>query len=123
MAIFHGKSGTVTWAAGQTSHVTNWTLSATADVAEATAMGDTYKSHTVGFLDSSATCTSFIPAAGLDPDLGSDLGTSNTLVLYDGNNTFTATMIITDISLNVDSDGNPTATTSYVGNGTAVVQS
>ena len=122
MAVFHGKAGTVTWASGSTAAVTNWTLSVTADVAESTAMGNTYKARTVGFLDSSATVTAYVPSGGLDPSIGSDLGTPASLVLGDGNNTFTATMICTDISLNVDADGNPTQTSSFVGNGTAVIQ-
>ncbi len=122
MAVFHGKAGTVTWAVGATAAVTNWTLTITADVAESTAMGNTYKNRTVGFLDSAATVTAYVPSGGLDPSIGTDLGTSGILVLSDGNNTFTVTMLCTDISLNVDADGNPTQTTSFVGNGTAVVQ-
>ncbi len=123
MAVFHGKAGTVNWDSTSTAHVTNWTLTTTADVAEATAMGDTYKSRTVGFLDSSATVTAFIPVAGLEPSIGSDLGTSAVLILdTTTGKQYTVTMICTDISPNVDSDGNPTATYSFIGNGTAVVE-
>ena len=123
MAIFHGKSGTVNWEGTGTEHVTNWTLSVTADVAEATAMGDTYKSHTIGFLDSSATVTAYVPAAGLEPSVGTDLGKSAALILDTvGGLPYSGTMICTDISINADADGNPSATYSFVGNGTAITQ-
>ncbi len=123
MTVFNGKAGTANWAAGGTSHVTNWTLNVTADVAEATAMGDTYKSRTVGFLDSSATVTAFVPAAGLDPAIATDIGTSAVLILDTvTGKEYTVTMILTDMSMNVDSDGNPTVTYSFIGNGTIVAE-
>ena len=123
MAVFHGKAGTVTWDGGGTAHVTKWTLNVTCDLAEATAMGDTYKSHTVGFFDSSATVTALLDTGGLDPAIATDLGSSAALNLNTGSGLdYTVTAICNDISMNVDSDGNPTVTYSFAGNGTIVAQ-
>ena len=123
MAVFHGKAGTVTWDGGGTAHVTNWTLNVTCDLAEATAMGDTYKTHTVGFFDSSATVNSYIDSGGLDPDIANDLGRSSTLLLDTTTGlSYSLTAICNDIAMNVDSDGNPTVTYSFAGNGTIVTQ-
>lgn len=123
MAVFHGKAGTANWDGAGTSNVINWTLNITCDLAEATAMGDTYKSHTVGYFDSSATVTTYIDTAGLDPAIATDLGSSATLILDTVTGLqYTVTAICNDIALNVDSDGNPTVTYSFQGNGTIVAE-
>lgn len=61
MGIMHGKAGKVVWNAEDggsdidISHVTSWSIDATADTAESTAMGDTYKAYKGGFNDWTAT--------------------------------------------------------------------
>ncbi len=123
MAVFHGKAGTANWEGTPTVSVTNWTLNVTADVAESTAMGDTYKSRTVGFLDSSATVTAFVPTGGLEPSIATDIGKSAVLILDTTTGlAYTVTMICTDLAINVDADGNPTVTYSFIGNGTIVAE-
>ena len=59
MATFHGKKGRVYWDVHTTeiTEATNWTLDATADVAEKTAMQDTWKTYLAGFTDWTATVT------------------------------------------------------------------
>ena len=122
MATFHGKTGTVTWSGGSTSHVISFSVSVTADVAEATAMGDTYKSYTTGFKDWTAQATCRLKTSGLDHTIASDLGESATLALDTGtgvgNPTFTGTAILIDISVNQESTDNVQVTYSFQGNGT-----
>ena len=133
MAVFHGKIGEVRWDTStgnevEVEHITNWTANVVADLAEATAMGDTYKTHTVGFFDWTATATGYIDTAGLDVPLatgGTEAigentparlelffdnvgGAGNEALLY-------GTAICNDISMNVDADGNPTVTYSFQG--------
>lgn len=136
MAVFHGKIGEVRWDTDtggtevEVEHITNWTASVTADVVEATAMEDTYKSHTVGFLDWTATATGYIDTTGLDVPLAGGGGVAESIgentparleLFFDnvGGDTNEALLygyaICTDISMNVDADGNPTVTYSWQG--------
>ncbi len=138
MAVFHGKEGEVRWDTTgganekEIEHITNWTATVTADVAEATAMGDTYKSRTVGFQDWTATATGYVDTAGLDVPLatgGTEAIGENTpaeLELYfdsvggAGNvKLLYGTAICTDIAASVDADGNPTVTYSFQGQDTS----
>ena len=137
MAVFHGKEGEVRWDTTtgnevEVEHVTNWTATVTADVAEATAMGDTYKSRTVGFKDWTATVTCYLDETGSDVPLveggteavgertpaelelyfDSTGGAGNVKLLY-------GTAVCTDVAFNVDADGNPTVTYSFVGQDTS----
>jgi len=68
MASFHGKNGRAYWdgAAGDVliSQITSWTVTATADVAEITDMGDSWKSYVGGFQDWTATIESNLPTTG-----------------------------------------------------------
>ena len=70
MATFHVKNGQVEWDAngGQQvlSNVISWQCSVTSDVAEATAMGDTYKTYTSGFKDWTAQATCRLESGSLE---------------------------------------------------------
>lgn len=70
MATFHGKTGRVYWDVMGTeiTEATNWTLTATADVAEITAMQDTWKTYLGGFTDWTATVTGRADETG--PEVG-----------------------------------------------------
>ena len=138
MAVFHGKEGQVRWDTtgganeNEIEHITNWTVTATADTAEATAMGDTYKSRTVGFQDWTATATGYVDTAGLDVPLATGgteaigeetpaelelyfdaVGAPGAVALLYG------TAICTDISINTDADSNPTVTYTFQGQDTS----
>ena len=135
MAVFHGKIGEVQWDTDtggtdtEIEHIQNWTANVTADLAEATAMGDTYKTHTVGFFDWTATATGYMPAAGLDVPLaggsqealGENSAKARLELFFDnvGGDANEALLhgycVCNDISMNVDADGNPTVTYSFQG--------
>ena len=117
MAVFHGKAGTVTWDGGAAmTHVLSFELTITADVAEATAMGDTWKTRTVGFKDASATVSAYLPVAGLEPAIA-DLGASGECVLETTTGKqYHFAGICTDISMSADANGNPTVNYSFVNN-------
>lgn len=48
MATHHGKDGVVKVGSNAVAEVDNWSVTETAEVAEDTAMGDTWKSHIAG---------------------------------------------------------------------------
>ena len=71
MAVFHGKNGKVMWDSSTEEEVelefcTSWSVDVTADVAEATDMGDTWKSYVAGFNDWTATVECNIDSGGSD---------------------------------------------------------
>ncbi len=58
MAKFHGKGGSITWAGSgfeSKALILSWSCEVTADVAELTDMGDTWKGYLPGFKDWTAT--------------------------------------------------------------------
>ena len=133
MAVFHGRGGGVEWdtSTGNVvvmSNITSWDCTINADVAEATAMGDTWKTRTVGFKDWSATVTGYLDDGGLDVPLatgGTEALGENTparLELYFDHEGGAAAEILlygtgtcTDIATSMDANGNPTVTYSFVG--------
>lgn len=70
MALFHGKNGKVYWDSQgvdtDVEHVVDFTIDATADVAEDTAMADTWKSYKGGFKDWTASVTCNLDTTGQD---------------------------------------------------------
>lgn len=75
MAVFHGKNGKVMWDSSgggnekELEHCTSWSVDVTADVADATAMEDTWKGYVAGFNDWTATVECHFDSAGLDVPL------------------------------------------------------
>ena len=73
MAAFHGKLGNIFWdQTGVDTNIDNgqnWTLNATADIAESTGFQATWKSYKGGFLDWTATVETTLDTAGLDVPL------------------------------------------------------
>ena len=100
MAIIHGKAGTVAFTSGDFTKVTNWTVDATADVADATAMNDTWKTYKGGFNDWTATVECNFNASGL-----AALNTEATLTLtLVAGTTVSGTAIMTGYGLVADKD-------------------
>ena len=118
MAKFHGKSGTVTFGAA-VLNVINFSFDATADVAETTAMADTYKGYVAGYKDWTAVVECRLDTAGVDPDLVTDLGGSASLDLdtVTGKH-YSGTAICTNVGVNQPYDGVPTVTYNFQGSGT-----
>lgn len=89
MANFHGKEGFVHWSDSETEipEVLSWSLDATADVSDQTAMQDEWKTYLAGFKDWTATVETNAPAAGptlsYSAELGKDVsGDVAKLVMY-----------------------------------------
>ncbi len=119
MAEIHGKSGTVSFDGAQ-ADVTNWTLNISAEDLDSTAMTDTYKTRLLGLIDWTATVTALIPTTG--PAIGDnaalgDIGTSQTLALSDGTNTYSGTAFAQSFSVGNPVDGIPTITIQFEGSG------
>ena len=108
MAAFHGKSGTVHYAAGAQANVTSWSVDVTADTAESTAMGDTWKTYLSGFNDWTATVEinedSTGPLVGTTAALTALGATAAAFILNDGENTYTGNGICTGFSVNTDAN-------------------
>jgi len=100
VAIIHGKAGVVAFTNGDFTEVLNWTLDATADVADATAMGDTWKAYKGGFNDWTATVECNFSASGL-----AALNTEQTLTLtLVAGTTVSGTALCTGYGLVTDKD-------------------
>lgn len=117
MAVIHGKAGVVTFTNGSFVEVLSWSVDATADVEETTAMDatDTYKSYLGGWNDWTATVETLWSATGL-----AALNTSATLSLLQvaAGITLTGTAIMTGYSVGSDAQGIITQTYSFQGSDT-----
>ena len=132
MAVFHGKQGRITFAATATSNVLNWSIDASADIVECSAMsavaaaaGTHWKDYVAGYLDWTATVEAEVEDTGLDPDLDVDFLDDDgvAIVVYagiqaQGVRKYSGTGIITGIAPALDKDGVATVTYTIQGNGT-----
>ena len=112
----HGKTGTASFT-GLQFLMTSWSVSASADTAEATDMGDTWKTYLVGFKDWTATCECNLPDDGGGI---AALGTSATLTLDTGDGTGLAcagTAICTGFAPTADANGVAKITLTFQGSG------
>lgn len=68
MALMHGKLGRIEWDADavrtQLTLAQSWTCDVSQDIAEITAMGDTWKTYLGGMSDWTATCECLLDTAG-----------------------------------------------------------
>lgn len=118
MASFHGKSGVVTFDGGGGANIVDFTFDATADVAEATDMGDTWKTYLGGFKDWTASVTCNLDSGGEDPTLATDLGASAALVLdTTTGKSYGGTAICTGVSVAMDKDDIAKVTYTFQGSG------
>jgi len=131
MGAYYGKTGTVVWDASAGDEtidtVTNWSIAATCDVADAADMSQTYHVFYAGFKDWTAIVETNLPTtglevpitAGVDEALGEhtpaklELWTDDvsTEVLY-------GSAICTDITVAVSFDAVVKATYTFQGTGT-----
>jgi len=117
MAAMHGKGGTGVFS-GLTFELLSWSIDGTADIAEATDMGDTWKTYLAGFTDWTATCETNLPKTGAGV---AALGTSQTLTFdtaADGGLAYAGTAICTGFSPSADKDSVATCTLTFQGSGT-----
>jgi len=103
MSVYHGKGGTATFA-GSIADIQSWSLEATADTADTTAMGDTFESHAPGLTDFTASIEA-IAQTTVDT-VGTYLGANGALVLTTSASThyFTCTGICNGLTESVTID-------------------
>ncbi len=116
MAAMHGKGGTAVFAS-LTFEMLSWSVDATADVAEATAMAaaNGAKIYLAGFKDWTATAECLLPKAGGGV---AALGTTAALTfdtVTDGGLAYAGSAICTGFSPTSDKDGVATITFSFQG--------
>jgi len=117
MTAFHGKGGSITFS-GLTFELLSWTIDATADMAEATDMGDTWKTYLAGFKDWTATCECVLPAGGFVGTLATTLGSTETLTVTSGGKNYSGTVFCTGMSPSADKDDIGKVTFTFQGSGT-----
>jgi len=113
MAVYHGKSGSVTFQ-GTVAKITQWTLNTIASIADSTAMGDGWETHEVGLTDFNASIEAIAQSA--TSYITDYIGVSATLRLtcsagyFEGNaicNSLTETAGIEDVGkLSMSFEGN-----------------
>ena len=121
MAAIHGKTGTASFTS-LTFELLSWSIDATADTAEATAMGATNgaKIYLAGFIDWTATCEVLTPAAGVGLVA---IGTTAALTLVPATGTgkdYVGNAICTGVGVASEKDGVLTSTLSFQGSGQLV---
>ncbi len=100
MAVYHGKSAKVDFG-GLISFITGWSLSTSADIAESTDMGDTWKLFEPGFDDVTFTIEGH---ASTERDTAAEIvAAAGVLKCYiDATNYFACTAFCTSITESVD---------------------
>ena len=116
MAVFHGKGGSATFSGIDSILLLSWSIDTSADVAEATDMGDTWKSYQAGFKDWTATleCNKDSTDVGIDA-----LGTTDTLTITaTSGKTYSGSAICTGYSPSASKDDIAKLTITFQGTGT-----
>jgi len=102
MAVFHGKAAKVTIGVTPLEMVTGWNMQLSADVAESSYMGLSWKTFEVGQEDGSASVSG---NAATERGTIAQLGVSAALKLYvDATHYFSLTSICTGVSESVSKD-------------------
>ena len=122
MATHHGKDGTVKVGANAVAEIDSWNVRSQADIADDTAMGDTWKTHLVGMKSWSGQLTCHWDETDTNGQEALIEGASVTLNLYpEGGGTgatyFTGTATISDTGIDVNKGGVVQRTFSFTGNG------
>jgi len=116
MAAFHGKGGSMTFTGLSNILLLSYSVNGTADVAEITDMGDTWKTRVVGFKDWTATCECLLDGSGLGI---AALGTQQTLTLSQTSGpNYAGTAILVGYSPALDANDAGHITLTFQGNGT-----
>jgi len=119
-AAFHGFNGEVTFTNLILTSLISWSVESSADMAEITDMGDTWKTYLPGFKDWTATVDVLLPTTGIVTTLATELGSTATLTLLTvtaSTPTYSGTAFCTGISVSAGTDGPVTATFTFQGSG------
>jgi hypothetical protein len=122
MTTTHGQFGVVRLGASVVAEVTNFTFESSVDVADDTAMGDTFKSHQPGMKEWSGTVDCFWDESDATGQATLDEGASVTLNLFPagaatGKKYYSGTATMTRGSVAVKLDGIVTRSFTFLGNG------
>ena len=118
MAAVHGKGGSVTFSPGEVSAVQTWEYNSVGELAETTAMGDTWASFEEGLTDFSASVEAL---AKTETDYTGDIGQESTLTLtLETGKTVSANAISTSITEAVSIDDVGRASMEFVGDAASV---
>ena len=115
MTMLHGRAGLVAFTSGEFSEVTSWSVDATADVAETTAMDTTtyWKTYLAGFSDWTATVECKYSGSGLAA-LGTTAALSLSLVT---GTAISGTAFMTGYGVSSDAQDVVTQTYTFQGSG------
>ena len=120
MAKFHGSGGSITWAGAgfeSKAQITSWTADITADVAEVTDMGMTWKEYLAGLKDWTATVVCNADEAQSQLAIG--VNASLKLEMVDAGDHLEGDAICTGISFGTDVTGAGIVTHTFQGNDSA----
>ena len=127
MAVIHGKRANIIWDGAvsdtELQHAQSWSCDISHDIAEITAMQDTWKTFLTGFQDWTATAECLLDSGGLDIGLGGNDGMGDDIVrlelyaIYETNNYrgLYGNAICTGNSVSGDKDGSVTVTYTFQG--------
>ncbi len=123
MATHHGKQGVVMIGANTIAEVTAFTYTQTAEVADDSACGDTYRTKKVGLFDASGSITChYDPSDANGQDIMS-IGAEVTLLLYfedgssSGETEWSVIAIITEVTKTLERDSITEHSFNFEGNG------
>jgi len=122
MATHHGNSGTVELGANAVGEIKSWSVDETAETADDSAMGDSWRSHVVGKNSWSGTVECHWDPDDTDGQDALTAGASVTLNLYpEGNSSgadyYSGTATVEGISRSVPQDDIVSVTFTFKGNG------
>ena len=115
MAMMHGKAGSVSFTSGDFSEVVSWSVDASCDMADTTAMDASvyWKTYLAGFKDWTATVECKWSGSGL-----AALGTTATLTLtLVSGTTISGTAFLQNYGTSSEAEGVITQTYSFQGSG------
>ena len=119
MAAVHGKGGTVTFTGAELTNITSWTFDSSGEIADVTAMGDSWEDSIDGCTDFTAT----VEATSMtEIDTTADIGLDATLTLTieAGKSIVASNAIMTSITETTSIDDVGRLSMTFEGNETAI---
>ncbi len=126
MATSHGKDGIVKVGANAVAETTQWSVTQTAETADDTAQGDSWRSHIVGLNAWTASITCHWDPSDTNGQVALTIGASVTLNLYpsddaSGDAEYTGTATVTSIGIQSSVDGIVSQSFDCQGNGALTI--
>lgn len=126
MATFHGKSGVVKNGANAVAEVRSFSLTISAETSDDTVMGDTWRSHKVGFKSWNGSIDCWWDDTDTNGQEAMDEGTSITVNLQpegsaSGSFLYTGTATITEVTHTQTSEGVVERSFNFLGDGALTI--